>query len=184
MPDNSMLFYQIPPVSKAKSRLSDADSILKNIKVKIFYEDGRSRGFAHVDFDIKPYITTSIGSVFLFALTFYITFLQQYEASLHRLPYSEKYKSMSLEVRSGLVTFFSSVGTFCYVVTPSLSQAFADYNPVKLLLSYQLPLGVFGIIFTVFCSVKQMHGTSLRVRAINEFTNDKRRRKNRRNTSI
>lgn len=35
MPDNSMLFYQIPPVSKAKSRLSDADSILKNIKAKI-----------------------------------------------------------------------------------------------------------------------------------------------------
>lgn len=32
MPDNSMLFYQIPPVDKAQERLEKADEILKSIK--------------------------------------------------------------------------------------------------------------------------------------------------------
>ncbi len=124
---------------------------------------------AKIPLDVATYITSGLGSVFLFSLTFYISFLQKYEAALHRLPYSSKYKSMSLELRSGLVTFFSSVGTFCYIVTPSLAASTDALNPVQLLLAYQLPFGFFGIIFTIFCSVKQMHGTALRVKAINEF---------------
>ena len=120
--------------------------------------------------DFAAFMLCCCGSVFIFSLVFYITFLQTFEASLHRLPFSEDFKSMSLSLRSALVSFFSATGTFCWIVTPSLSTALAGHTPVQLLLQFQLPLGLLGIAFTVYCSSKQMGGTAKRLKVISNFT--------------
>lgn len=123
--------------------------------------------------DFRGFLVCSFGSVFLFALVFYITFLQVYEKHLYLLPFRSEYKSMSLTVRSVLVSFFSSAGSFLLIVTPSLSRNLntGDMTPGMLLLNYQLPLGIVGVVTTIYCIWKQMSGTQSRVKAIAKFSN-------------
>ena len=123
-----------------------------------------------IEIDFRPFLTTCIGSVFLISLVFFILWMQSYELCLSDLPLTSKYKSMPLVLRSGLVTFFSSVGTFLYLITPIFTEALSGYTPNELLFKYFLPLGVLGVGMTVFCSVLQMKGTSNRLKAINSFT--------------
>jgi len=110
----------------------------------------------NVYMDFRGFLICSFGSVFLFALVFFITFLQVYEHHLTLLPFRSEYKSMSLTVRSVLVSFFSSTGSFLLIVTPSLSENLnnAGMTPGRLLVHYQLPLGAIGVFVTIYCIFK------------------------------
>ncbi len=123
-----------------------------------------------VEMEFAPFLTSCIGSVFLLSLFTYICFMQNFEKNLYNLPFRVEYKSMSLTIRSSLVTFFGVAGTFFYIVSPSLSSKLHELNPIDLLFKYQLPFGLFGCVMTMLCAVRQMHYTQQRVQEIADFT--------------
>ena len=53
----------------------------------------------------------SVGSCFLFALFFYVFFIQNFEKWLHIIPLHNDFKGMPLKIRSVLTAFFSFTGT-------------------------------------------------------------------------
>lgn len=123
----------------------------------------------HIDFEIGPFLTLTTASVFLYALFFYICFMQTLEKYLDKLPFSTKYKSMSITTRSCLVTFFGVTGTFFYIATPNLISNLSSCSPAELLEKYQLPMGILGIVITVLCTYRQMSHTSGRLKLISKF---------------
>lgn len=126
--------------------------------------------FAQIDFDFAPFLTCCVGGVFIFSLFFYILWMQDLEAHVTKLPLLAEYKSMSLQVRSGLVTFFSSAGTFLWIVTPTLVKELNHLTPMELLVRYMAPIGFVGVVMTVICSILQMGGTAKRLNVIQKFT--------------
>ncbi|MCR4741666.1 MAG: hypothetical protein K5866_02175 [Treponema sp.] len=126
--------------------------------------------YKHVHMEFLPFLTSCIGSVFLFSLFFYICFMQNFEKHLYSLPFRAEFKSMSLSVRGALVTFFGVSGTFLYIISPTLVMSLKSLTPVEMLVRYQLIYGIIGVIFTVLSSFRQMNHTQKRVQAISDFT--------------
>ena len=123
-----------------------------------------------IPIDIAPFMTISMGSICLCALFFYICYMQNFEKNLYGLPFSRDYLSMSLTLRSCLVTLFAATGIFLFITTPNLVPALDDYTPGQLLRIYQLPLGLIGVLMTILCSFRQMSHTAQRVKVIADFT--------------
>ena len=123
-----------------------------------------------IPIDIAPFMTISMGSICLCALSFYICYMQNFEKNLYGLPFSRDYLSMSLTLRSCLVTLFAATGIFLFITTPNLVPALDDYTPGQLLRIYQLPLGLIGVLMTILCSFRQMSHTAQRVKVIADFT--------------
>lgn len=125
---------------------------------------------AHIRFDAAPLYAACVGNVFLFALVFYILFLQGFERTLYRVPFREEFKSMSLVLRSCLVTGFGSIGLLLLTMVPVMVTALDDLTFSVLLTQYILPEGVLGVAGVMFSSFLQMRGTSNRLRQITDFT--------------
>ena len=118
-----------------------------------------------------PILLLLNGSVFLFALFFYICFLQNFEKNLSLLPFSVEYKSMSLSVRSILVTFFGCSGIVLMTIAPTFMEEHAHLVRTELFFKYMLPAAFLGVVVTILDSYRQMRGTANRVEQITEFTN-------------
>nr|WP_318660210.1 methyl-accepting chemotaxis protein [uncultured Treponema sp.] len=118
-----------------------------------------------------PILLLLNGSVFLFALFFYICFLQNFEKNLSLLPFSVEYKSMSLSVRSILVTFFGCSGIVLMTVAPTFMEEHAHLVRTELFFKYMLPAAFLGVVVTILDSYRQMRGTANRVEQITDFTN-------------
>ncbi len=118
---------------------------------------------------IPVYFTCS-GWTFLFALLFYILFMQNFEKNLYNLPFSAEYKSLSLKLRSVLVTTFGCLGILFVTLSPYCAISFRDSEPEKLLMTVVLPIGLISMIFMVFDVYRQMSGTVERVKEISQFT--------------
>ncbi|MBP5588029.1 MAG: hypothetical protein J6X37_04815 [Treponema sp.] len=118
-----------------------------------------------------PILLLLNGSVCLFALFFYICFLQNFEKNLSLLPFSAEYKSMSLSIRSILVTFFGCTGIILLVIAPTFMEEHAHLGRSELFFKYMMPAAILGITITILDSYRQMRGTANRVEQITEFTN-------------
>ena len=111
----------------------------------------------------------SVSSVFLLALFFYILYLQSYEKWQKFLPLRAEYKGMSLIVRSVLVAIFAISGTVMITVAP-LIVYLPDANIFQRFLTKSLPLGIIGVAIGVGDFFLQMKGTTIRLKAIKDFT--------------
>ena len=126
---------------------------------------------AGVPYEKVPILLLLNGSVCLFALFFYICFLQNFEKNLSLLPFSAEYKSMSLSIRSILVTFFGCTGIVLLVIAPTFMEEHAHLGRTELFFKYMMPAAIIGITITILDSYRQMRGTANRVEQITDFTN-------------
>ena len=117
-----------------------------------------------------PVYFTCCGWTFLFALLFYILFLQTFEKNLYNLPYTKADSSLSLKLRSVLVTFFGCLGILFVTLSPVLADSLKDSDPEKLLMTVIFPTGLIAMLFMIFDVYRQMSGTVARVKEISEFT--------------
>lgn len=129
-----------------------------------------SFGVKGVVVDTAPLYTTCIGNVIVISATFYIRFLQTLEESLYSVPYSKEFKGLSLIMRSGLISGFTSIGTLMITVTPVFVTNLSDLSVSTLIWHYVFPEGIIGATFIVICSLLQARGMSGRVKMITDFT--------------
>ena len=129
-----------------------------------------SFGMKGVEVDTAPLYTTCVGNVIVISATFYIRFLQTLEESLYSLPYSKEFKGLSLIMRSGLISGFTSIGTLMITVTPVFVTNLSDLPVSTLIWHYVFPEGIIGATFIVICSLLQAKGMSGRVKMITDFT--------------
>ena len=129
-----------------------------------------SFGMKGVVVDTAPLYTTCIGNVIVISATFYIRFLQTLEESLYSVPYSKEFKGLSLIMRSGLISGFTSIGTLMITVTPVFVTNLSDLPVSTLIWHYVFPEGIIGATFIVICSLLQARGMSGRVKMITDFT--------------
>ena len=120
--------------------------------------------------DKAPLYTTCVGNVIVISATFYIRFLQTLEESLYSVPYSKEFKGLSLIMRSGLISGFTSIGTLMITITPVLVTNLQDLPVATLVWHYVFPEGILGASFIVICSLLQARGMSRRVKMITDFT--------------
>lgn len=117
-----------------------------------------------------PVYFACCGWTFLFALLFYILFMQNFEKNLYNLPYSSADKSLSLKLRSILVTTFGCMGILFVTLSPILAPAMSEMDRSQLLTSVVLPTGFVSMVFMVFDVYRQMSGTVARIKEISDFT--------------
>ena len=129
-----------------------------------------SFGMKGVEVDTAPLYTTCVGNVIVISATFYIRFLQTLEESLYSVPYSKEFKGLSLIMRSGLISGFTSIGTLMITVTPVFVTNLSDLPVSTLIWHYVFPEGIIGATFIVICSLLQAKGMSGRVKMITDFT--------------
>lgn len=129
-----------------------------------------SFGMKGVEVDTAPLYTTCVGNVIVISATFYIRFLQTLEESLYSVPYSKEFKGLSLIMRSGLISGFTSIGTLMITVTPVFVTNLSDLPVSTLIWHYVFPEGIIGATFIVICSLLQARGMSGRVKMITDFT--------------
>lgn len=123
-----------------------------------------------IDIEVAPLYTTCCGNVFLISAVFYILFLQNFERTLHQVPYSEEFQSMSLIVRTIFVSGFTAIGFLLVSITPMLVEELRK-SPIEVLFWQNIfPEGILGAFFVVMSSFLQMRGMSGRVKQIRDFT--------------
>lgn len=115
-------------------------------------------------------LLSTIGSLFLFSLFFYILFIQAFESYIQFVPLLKKYVGMSLTIRSVLVAFFSSIGCCSVLMAPLVSATKCNFNLDELLTSKVFFLGTVGVLMAVLDYFFQVSGTSKRLTAIENFT--------------
>ncbi len=120
--------------------------------------------------DVAPLYTTCVGNVIVISATFYIRFLQTLEESLYTVPYSKEFKSLSLIMRSILISGFTALGTLMITITPVLVTNLQSLPISTLIWHYVFPEGIVGATFIVICSFLQSRGMSHRVSLITDFT--------------
>ena len=123
-----------------------------------------------IEVDVAPLYTICIGNVILISATCYIRFLQTVEESLYSVPFREEFKSLSLIMRSVLVSGFTSIGSLMVTISPVLITNLSGIPVVTLFWHYVFPAGILGVVFIVACSFLQMRGQSSRVKMITDFT--------------
>ena len=123
-----------------------------------------------IDVDVAPLYTTCIGNVISISATFYIRFLQTVEESLYTVPFSKEFKSLSLILRSGLVSGFTALGSLMITITPVLCTSLHELPIAVLFWNYVFPEGILGGVFVVISALLQARGQSKRVKMITDFT--------------
>lgn len=112
--------------------------------------------------------TGSLGSVFLFALLFYILFLHEYEPYLEWLPLKKEFLSLSLIQRNMLVTLFSILGTVLSTIS-SLFRPMPDMTLTVFFFRYMITTSIIGIICGLLDTYLLIKGISTRVHDINKL---------------
>ncbi len=113
--------------------------------------------------------SAAFGTVFTFAVSFYVMYMNNMESDLKWLPCIPGYHVMKMLLRTTLVVSFSIFGLVCICISPILVPF--NYNMgIALSGSKVLPLGiVFGMIsvFNIFNILKGVKGG---VTAVNDYT--------------
>jgi len=117
-----------------------------------------------------PVYFSMAGWTFLFAVFFYICFMQSFEKCLYNLPFTAADKSMDLKLRSILVTFFGCTGLILVMLSPYDVIALSHVSREELLVTAILPAGIVGMVFMILDVFRQMSGTSSRIMEISNFT--------------
>ena len=111
----------------------------------------------------------SLGNCFLFALFFYVFFIQNFEEWLHIIPLHKDYRSMPYRVRTVLTVFFSFAGTIQIAIAPLVVLTKGDSIHYALK-TKTLPLLIVGFFMGLFDLYLQSNGTSSRLQKIVDFT--------------
>ena len=111
----------------------------------------------------------SVGNCFLFALFFYVFFIQNFEKWLHIIPLHIDFKGMPLKIRSVLTAFFSFTGTILIALAPII--VLQEIDSIKTVLGIKtLPLACIGILLGLTDLYLQANGSSSRMQIILNFT--------------
>ena len=111
----------------------------------------------------------SLGSCFLFALFFYVFFIQNFEKWLHPIPLHEDFKGMPLKIRSVLTAFFSFTGTILIALTPLI--AMGEGASVKTIIETKtIPLACLGMLLGLSDLYLQSNGTASRLKTVLDST--------------
>ncbi len=86
----------------------------------------------------------AIGNCFLFALVFYVPFIQNFEKWLYVIPLNADFKGMPLKVRSLLTAFFSFTGTILIALTPLVIVEAGDVVQM-VIVTKTIPLAIIGM---------------------------------------
>ncbi|MCR4714141.1 MAG: methyl-accepting chemotaxis protein [Treponemataceae bacterium] len=127
----------------------------------------RSKGFV---WQPIPVYFSMAGWTFLFALFFYICYMQTFEKCLYGLPFTKADKSMDLRLRSVLVAFFGCTGLILVMLSPYDVIGLAHVSKTTLLTTAILPAGIVGMLFMIMDVFRQMSGTTHRINEISQFT--------------
>jgi len=111
----------------------------------------------------------SVGNCFLFALFFYVFFIQNFEKWLHPIPLHPDYKGMSLKIRSVLTAFFSFTGTITLALAP-LMLVDAGSSVRAVIQTKTVPLVCIGIILGLSDLYLQTNGSASRLKSALDFT--------------
>ena len=124
----------------------------------------------NISVDVPPLYASCVGNSFLFALLFYILFIQSFEKALHRVPFREEFKSLSITIRSIFVSGFGALGSLLVTITPALVTVLKD-TPINVLFwHYIMPEGVVGVTCIILSSFLQTRGTNSRLKLVTDFT--------------
>jgi len=124
--------------------------------------------YRHTDVSIAL-LMFSVGNCFLFALVFYVMFIQGFERWLHVIPLHPDFKGMSLKVRSVLTAFFSFTGTILIALTPLIT--IESHDTVQAVIgSKTVPLAAIGICVGLLDLYLQSNGFTSRLQIALDFT--------------
>lgn len=111
----------------------------------------------------------STGNCFLFALFFYVLFIQGFERWLKIVPLHADFRGMPLKIRSVLTAFFSFTGTLLIALAPLLSVEEGKVVQA-VIMSKTLPLACIGICMGLFDLYMQANGFTVRLQTALNFT--------------
>ena len=111
----------------------------------------------------------AVGNCFLFALFFYVFFIQNFEKWLHVIPLHTDFKGMPLKVRSVLTAFFSFTGTILIALAPLTVLGIQD-SVQEAIRTKTLPLCLIGIVMGLFDLYLQANGSASRLQTVLDFT--------------
>ena len=113
-----------------------------------------------------------LGLTLVFSLLTYILFLEMLEHSLSWLPYRAKDKTISLVMRTVIVTFFAIAGMIFIIESVIIVPANKQLSSKVLLLTKITPISVFiGIIDTIDVYF-QIRDVKIFVNLLNKFSSD------------
>ena len=111
----------------------------------------------------------SAGNCFLFALIFYVMFIQGFERWLQIIPLHSDFRGMPLKIRSVLTAFFSFTGTLLIALAPLITLE--DETTVQAVITTKtLPLACIGICMGLFDLYLQASGFTTRLQTSLNFT--------------
>ena len=110
----------------------------------------------------------SPGSCFLFALFFYVFFIQNFEKWLHPIPLHKDFKGMPLKIRSVLTAFFSFTGTILIALTPLI--AMGEGASKTIIETKTIPLACLGMLLGLTDLYLQSNGTASRLKTVLDST--------------
>jgi len=111
----------------------------------------------------------SVGNCFLFALIFYVLFIQRFERWLHIIPLHTDFRGMPLKRRSVLTAFFSFTGTLLIALAPLVTVE-TDGTVQTVIATKTIPLAVIGICMGLFDLYMQASGFTTRLQNALNFT--------------
>lgn len=169
-PEDPASVKRINKLTKSFQNITLATAILNSAICALIVQS--SFHLKGIEVDKIPLYTTCIGNVILISATFYIRFLQTLEESLYTVPFRKEFKSLSLIMRSVLVSGFTSIGSLMITITPVFVTNLSNLPIGVLFWRYVFPEGILGATFIVICSFLQMRGQSRRVKLITDFTQE------------
>ena len=169
-PEDPASVKRINKLAKSFQNITLATAILNSAICALIVQS--SFHLQGIEVDKIPLYTTCIGNVILISATFYIRFLQTVEESLYTVPFRKEFKSLSLIMRSVLVSGFTSIGSLMITITPVFVTNLSGLPIGVLFWRYVFPEGILGATFIVICSFLQMRGQSRRVKLITDFTQE------------
>ena len=111
----------------------------------------------------------SAGNCFLFALIFYVMFIQRFERWLRIIPLHSDFKGMPLKIRSVLTAFFSFTGTLLIALTPLITLE-EEATVQAVITTKTIPLACIGICMGLFDLYLQASGFTTRLQTALNFT--------------
>lgn len=117
-----------------------------------------------------PILFSFYGATFLLSLTFYISFFQNVQKQLYKLPFERKNIVFPIISRNIIVSVFSSAGLILFMLSSLFSPMSDTISKKELLFRYLLPSGLFGVIFIILDNFFQVKGNVDRVRDISAFS--------------
>ncbi|MBQ5384488.1 MAG: hypothetical protein IIU46_08580 [Treponema sp.] len=111
------------------------------------------------------------GSTCTFSLAFYCLFSYRFEKLLKKVPFEEKYKSMSLISKCSVFPGISVLGTAMHMMIPTLCERHGLEISDTAKIVYAVLILIIGFAFTVFDMLCLMHGIVKSMSGVSVFAN-------------